>query len=390
MEEINFALALNKPHKSLNSHKITEIKEGKQAVKKLSDRFFIKEKDRNGKQVIVKQELDNFEFKGIDFDALEKTQEKAIQSLCGENYDYIDFEPDWRFVIGLGGSSVYETSITLHHIYGIPYIPATSIKGVVRSWYLLDKYHDKKKEMEGFAIENDETFCKVFGCPKDLKVDGKTFKSILKHKGESAEFEGNIIFFDAFPYDPQNGNKIYLKLDIMTPHYQPYYDKEDKPPADYYSPNPIPFLTVEKTKFRMYFGVKKEANKELVTTTKDWIEKALKQKGIGAKTAVGYGYQKAEKKEKPKTQAKPTYYGDKKLKVGEKIEGEIIKDGKTQNIRLFYQENTENPIVNIAYGTGFTKEDIGKIVILKINNLHGNKQKPKINPDGFGDVKFKT
>ncbi len=233
MEEINFALALNKPHKSLSKYKINNGKE----LKKLNERFFTK--DSKGK--VIKQELDDFSFVGIDLVAIEKNQEKAIQSLCSENYDYIDFEPDWRFVIGLGGASVYETSITLHHIYGIPYIPATSIKGVVRSWYLLDKYHDKKQEMEGFAISTDEIFCKVFGCPKDFKIDSKPFKSILKHKGESAEYAGNIIFFDAYPLtSPQ------LKLDIMTPHYQPYYDdkKGEKPPADYYSPNPIPFLTL--------------------------------------------------------------------------------------------------------------------------------------------------
>ncbi|MDX2305780.1 MAG: type III-B CRISPR module RAMP protein Cmr6 [Microscillaceae bacterium] len=281
MEEINFALALNKPHKSLPNYKISNGKE----LKKLNERFFTK--DNKGK--ITKQELDNFEFKGINLNAIEANQKKAIQSLCGENYDYIDFEPDWRFIIGLGGASIYETGITLHHIYGIPYIPATSIKGVVRSWYLLDKYHDKKAEMEGYAIQ-DEEFCKVFGCAKDLKINGKPFESILKGKdGRSAEFEGNIIFFDAFPLTAPK-----LKLDIMTPHYQPYYDdkKGEKPPADYYSPNPIPFLTIENTKFRMYFGVKKEKDKALVETTHTWLKKALLQRGIGAKTAVGYGYQK--------------------------------------------------------------------------------------------------
>ncbi|WP_027003424.1 type III-B CRISPR module RAMP protein Cmr6 [Hugenholtzia roseola] len=289
---INFALALNKPHR--DNHKNWTIQQGAN-LKKLSDRFFTK--DNNG--VIIKKELDNFPFQGVDFAALEKKQVSAVKSLCGEKYGFIDFEPDWRFVVGLGGASVYETSITLHHIYGIPYIPATSIKGVVRSWYLLDNYYDKKQEMEGYAIQEDEVFCRTFGCPKDLKVGDKTFKSILKHKGESSEFEGNIIFFDAFPLTAPK-----LKLDIMTPHYQPYYSDNEgkKPPADYYSPTPIPFLTVEKTVFRMYFGVKKEANKEFVTTTRSWLEKALNEKGIGAKTAVGYGYQKVEKieKERPK------------------------------------------------------------------------------------------
>ncbi|GAB4397451.1 MAG: hypothetical protein OHK0053_13990 [Microscillaceae bacterium] len=312
------------------------------------------------------QELDNFAFKGIDFDALEKTQKEAIQSLCGENHDCVDFEPDWRFVIGLGGSSVYETSITLHHIYGIPYIPATSIKGVVRSWYLLDKYHDKKKEMEGYAIANDETFCKAFGCPKDLKIDGNIFKSILKHKDESAEFEGNIIFFDAFPLTSPK-----LKLDIMTPHYQPYYDdkKGEKPPADYYNPNPIPFLTVESTKFRIYYGVKKAKNKGLVATTKDWIEKTLTQKGIGAKTAVGYGYHKTENKTSipkvSKIEASFIHTGILNANKRYKMEAIVTKSGKPNYVSVyvkegFIQENVKLDVCNNPL-------DINNVIIVEVS-----------------------
>ena len=40
---------------------------------------------------------------------------------------------DWRLIVGLGNESVYDTSMTLHHVYGIPYIPASAVKGVVRS-----------------------------------------------------------------------------------------------------------------------------------------------------------------------------------------------------------------------------------------------------------------
>ena len=34
----------------------------------------------------------------------------------------------------------------------------------------------------------------------------------------------------------------------------------------------------------------KEADKILLETAFNWLETALKEKGIGAKTAVGYGY----------------------------------------------------------------------------------------------------
>ncbi|MCM8809920.1 MAG: type III-B CRISPR module RAMP protein Cmr6, partial [Candidatus Omnitrophica bacterium] len=37
-----------------------------------------------------------------------------------------------RLIVGLGSSHALETSLTLHHIYGIPYIPASALKGVCR------------------------------------------------------------------------------------------------------------------------------------------------------------------------------------------------------------------------------------------------------------------
>jgi len=43
--------------------------------------------------------------------------------------------------------------------------------------------------------------------------------------------------------------EVVLKSDIMTPHYAPYYTNQNggtNSPGDWYSPTPIPFLTVDK------------------------------------------------------------------------------------------------------------------------------------------------
>ena len=87
----------------------------------------------------------------------------------------------------------------------------------------------------------------------------------------------------------------------MTPHYGEYYSKKDQAPVDTLSPNPIPFLTVVDTDFQFLMGSKKLGmqnklwkyeNKEL--TLSEWLKKALTEHGIGAKTAVGYGYMKQQ------------------------------------------------------------------------------------------------
>jgi len=185
---------------------------------------------------------------------------------------------DWRLIVGLGNESVYETSMTLHHIYGIPYIPGSAIKGVVRSYIIAEKFGD----IEGKALK-DQGFCDIFGCPKE---------SFYKESRQ-----GNVIFFDAFPLSEPK-----IKPDIMNPHYSPYYSDSlgKSPPADYHNPNPIFFLTVKETPFRFMLGIKEKNNKTIksgifegkrpLELAYENMQKALSEHGIGAKTAVGYGY----------------------------------------------------------------------------------------------------
>jgi CRISPR-associated protein Cmr6 len=170
-----------------------------------------------------------------------------------------NFKPNWRVIVGLGTDSVYETGITLHHIYGFPYIPASAIKGITNHY------------------------------AQDCDYD-ESHKSIYESIFGTTEKQGKITFFDAMPLTPPK-----IKPDIMNVHYPDYYG-EGKAPTDTQKLNPIFFLTVEDTEFQFILGCKdKESNesnesKDLLKTAFEWMKKALSNKGIGAKTAVGYGY----------------------------------------------------------------------------------------------------
>jgi CRISPR-associated protein Cmr6 len=205
---------------------------------------------------------------------------------------------DWRMVIGLGSESVYETSMTLHHIYGFPYIPGQAIKGLIRNYvineYFLQDFIEWKKEnpktdIDNFA-EQDESFVFIFG---------------------SQEKQGKVVFFDALPV-----TEPIIEPDVMTPHFGDYYSdsKNEVPPADYISPNPIKFLTVKDTSFVFIMG-KKNINQEQIPQSGKLADKlqngklldsmeviafkALSEYGIGAKSAVGYGYLTDKRKELP-------------------------------------------------------------------------------------------
>lgn len=243
--------------------------------------------------------------------ALNRRLSVQIEALKSQGYaqtEHFDLTLTNRMVVGLGEESVYETGMTLHPVYGMPYIPASAIKGMLRNFIINELFwdEDKNKASEELALK-DPVFCQIFGCPEE---------SIWKKARK-----GSIIFFDALPK-----GEVTVKADVMTPHYGEYYmDEKGKiPPADWLEPVPITFLTVEKTKFTFAYAVREDVPKVKYRKAKGteekepiephdafagqsfsqivdfWLPKALNEQGIGAKTAVGYGmYEKVEIIDKP-------------------------------------------------------------------------------------------
>ncbi|HRK26238.1 MAG TPA: type III-B CRISPR module RAMP protein Cmr6 [Chitinophagales bacterium] len=234
-----------------------------------------------------------------DFTALAARQERCARSLTHPhgNYHTLRFQPDWRLIVGLGLESVYETAITLHHIYGIPYLPASSIKGVVRSWVIACCFNNQ----ETIALQN-ELFVYLLGS------DDKSY--------DKEQHEGQLLFFDSFP-----NAAPAIEPDIMNVHYPNYYGGNEAP-TDTQSPNPIVFLTVGNKSlsgndfyFQTIVGVRDNPSLEAIGLQKMgdmgvflpsgsrlsnkstvlelatyWLQSALTLHGIGAKTAIGYGY----------------------------------------------------------------------------------------------------
>jgi CRISPR-associated protein Cmr6 len=195
---------------------------------------------------------------------LKKRQESQLKCLS-TLYDFrvIEAEVDWRLIVGLGNEHVQETSMTLHHIYGIPYIPASAIKGVLH--HLAEEKNDEEKK---------KVLRSIFGSEESNEQKAK---------------KGKVIFMDAFPV-----SDVKFAVDIMNPHYPEYYNNETYP-GDWQNPVPIKFMTVEKTKFCFIFLVMKKGpdykeNPDYLKQIFEWLKEIFESGGIGAKTAVGYGY----------------------------------------------------------------------------------------------------
>ena len=66
-----------------------------------------------------------------------RQQELAASSLlAGGTLSAFPMRVAWRLSIGLGVPHPLETGIALHHLYGVPYLPGSAVKGVTRAWRL--------------------------------------------------------------------------------------------------------------------------------------------------------------------------------------------------------------------------------------------------------------
>ena len=189
--------------------------------------------------------------------------------------DYRGFETDWHFATGLGNPHPVENGFLWHPTLGVPYLPGAAVKGLVRAF--MEQWDDSL---------DDE--------PRKQRL--RTWFGTAA-KGDVPEQAGELIFFDALPVE-----KVILAQDVMTPHYDKWYEQggaitdparePEKVPADWHDPVPVPFLVVKKARFLFAIAPRRPAFQDQVEPALQALQNALDWLGAGAKTAVGYGRMK--------------------------------------------------------------------------------------------------
>lgn len=219
---------------------------------------------------------------------IHERQTKILLSLYKKKNPVFEFKADFSsaFISGLGSGHPSETGMILDRNSGLPYIPASSIKGVMRLAHALclaeiNPEAVKISENGGIVTISDKE-------PSLRRLFGDTDSS-------KDSVRGQLVFLDAFPSSVPE-----LKIDIMNPHFTAYYDGTNPQPLETESPVPIKFLSVkERTSFTFrcyYSSLNDNQNEELKWQDNDaeyingMFRKALVELGIGSKTAAGYGH----------------------------------------------------------------------------------------------------
>ena len=236
------------------------------------------ERDRNSRLEALPRELklNNISRTFID----KRLKQRRVTLLSGLQLTHslavLDGKLNGKLLHGLGGAHVRETSLTLHPLFGIPYIPASSIKGVVRNWVIQAFFDGQEK-----ALKSEQ----------DLDQGKKDIRTICLDIFGSEDLSGQVEFFDAF-----TDIGFSLQPDVLTIHFPDYYQGRSLP-GDNQNPNPVNFYVICCKSVQFIVGIRREAKlnsgysaNELLELALAWLKNALTELGIGSKSSAGYGY----------------------------------------------------------------------------------------------------
>jgi CRISPR-associated protein Cmr6 len=178
-------------------------------------------------------------------DELRRAAVARWRAQVGNLAEVFEATPAWRFLTGLGRKGPLEVGFTFHPLYGFPYIPGSSLKGLALAY---------ARE----TTKDEELLERVFG---------------------STQQQGQAVFHNALPVIAPS-----FEMDVMNPHYTDYY-QDKRAPTNWQSPTPIFFLTLSK-RSRFVFGV----SGAMQAQASEWLKNGLRKLGAGAKTSAGYGY----------------------------------------------------------------------------------------------------
>jgi CRISPR-associated protein Cmr6 len=181
----------------------------------------------------------------------------------------------------------FQLGFSFDHTTGMPYVPGSSVKGLLRSAFRHPEYI--KNIVKGLTEANPDAE-KIAEATDWKKLELSIFEGIkYTTKKDLGSIETDL-FFDAFISGNTNSNDFFMADDYITPHQN--WKKPEMSP--FKNPLPVRFLKV-RSGVTFTFGFRltdtvifddllfsKELKREL-------FKKILLDLGIGAKTNVGYG-----------------------------------------------------------------------------------------------------
>ena len=193
----------------------------------------------------LKQVLKQAADEDKNWESLYKQLNQNTQRLAD---DTLTVNFNWR--LRVGGIRGFEEAIlpVFHPVYGVPYIPSSSLKGAVRAW---------------------------------AKKNNKSKPEVDRLLGNMDDGIGLVQFLDAFPTKP------CLSVDLANPQW--HWENQQL----FFKPEPHFSLSMKQPELliglvRTNRGRATSNNLDDVGTVKEWLEETLSA-GIGSRVSSGYG-----------------------------------------------------------------------------------------------------
>jgi len=188
-----------------------------------------------------------------------------------------------RLAINLADSLIQNAGICLDRLLGLPFVPGSAVKGVCRHAAL-----EQLKTSQGEErVQLFEDFCDVFGTADNDFINGelRSFRDLVGDRAPNQR--GLISFLPAYPL-----NEAKIVIDLTNVHYPEYYWTGQQEDLSKEKPQLNPFPAVETgAQFAFCLVLNKAGTPvTLLQAALKWLETALLVRGLGAKTASGYGW----------------------------------------------------------------------------------------------------
>lgn len=173
---------------------------------------------------------------------------RRTELLAGGAEHTLPISFNWR--LRVGGTRGFDERLlpAFHPVFGVPYIPASTLKGAARAWARKQKATD---------IET------ILGM-----LDGTIAKA------------AKVEFLDAFP------TSHCLDVDVATPQWN--WGRQNSSLQVNYQPTPFPMLSLKQPTLIIGLRPTKPEYAKYVPIVRNWLENALKC-GIGSRVSGGYG-----------------------------------------------------------------------------------------------------
>jgi CRISPR-associated protein Cmr6 len=199
-----------------------------------------------------------FERKGHGDQALHERRSAAIHRLGSPVVParlHLTVTSNSRLLLGVGdGATASGAGVPLLVPSGVPFIPASALRGVARRSSTLA----------------DVEATRLFG---------------------TGDAPGVVQITDGLPV-----GEVRLVEDVLTPHHAKYHG-EGKQPSGLDSPVPVPLLAINRGTFETWLVPSAGCTGDDLESAVKALCTALGDEGLGAKTSSGYGYVRAEVKE---------------------------------------------------------------------------------------------